>query len=143
MHKVKTAHGSIPCRMCLLYAGRAAKSTISTTATKKPWPPPAAPILVLWKRKILGRAGGLKLCDDRGAYRPFSLHVKRRQLGTARAHAWMQKLTLLSYAKHSHYQRHLPDCDKCDQRCPLSWTYDLSHGPVPMLQHALRQELLE
>ena len=37
----------------------------------------------------------------------------------------------------------LPDCDKHDLRCPLSWTYDLSHGPITMLQHALRQELLE
>ena len=37
----------------------------------------------------------------------------------------------------------LPDCDKHDQRFPLSWTYDLSHGPIPMLEHALRQELLE
>ena len=25
----------------------------------------------------------------------------------------------------------LPDCDKHDLRCPLSWTYDLSHGQLP------------
>ena len=77
----------------------------------------------------------------------LGLHVRRRQLGTASA--WRmdaRAASALAYTKHPHCQYDLAGKTialSMTNAARKAGTYDLSHGPVAMLQHELPHELLE